>query len=116
MDDFSPDALDFQAQFKEAFTGAAGFFYPYHLTSSDGARFWGNVWTADVRGSAYAHAVATVPELAQADVRFLTVRPADPFPAEGATIPHDGGTLTLHFWAQLDPISGESIAACSWSL
>lgn len=117
MDALTPEMQAIQDEFQQALTADAGFFYPYTtLTPEGGVPFQGNVWTADVRGSAYAHAVQTAPELAQADVRFLVVKPDHTPPGEGSRIPFDGGTLTLHFWAQLDPISGESIGACSWQL
>lgn len=107
---------DVQDAFQQTLSDSAGFFYPYaELSPLGGMPFQGSVWTADVRGSAYAHAITTMPELAQADVRFVTVKPGDTPPGEGAQIPFDGGLLTLHFWAQLDPMSGESIGACSWT-
>ena len=115
MDDLSLEMQGFQQEFQGALSETAGFFYPYvSLSPSPGVVFQGSVWPADPRSRAYAHAVTTVPELAQADVRFLTVAPGQEAPGEGARIPFDGGTLTLHFWGQIDPLSGESIGACSW--
>ncbi|EYB67024.1 hypothetical protein DEIPH_ctg052orf0019 [Deinococcus phoenicis] len=116
MDDLSAEMRAIQAQFQAGFSEQAGFFYPYPLTPTPGIPFRGNVWAADVRGSAYARAVQQMPTLAAQDVRFLTVAPGEDPPGERAIIPFDGGRLTLHFWAQLDPMSGEAIAACSWVL
>lgn len=116
MDELSTEMRAIQEQFQAGFSSQAGFFFPYRLTPVPGVPFWGNVWPADVRGSAYARAVQQMPTLAAQDVRFLTVRPGEEPPGEGATIPFDGGTLTLHFWAQVDAMSGESIGCCSWVL
>lgn len=114
--DLSIEMQAIQAQFQQALNGQAGFFFPYRLTPLGGTPFWGNVWTADARGTGYANAVQRLPALAAQEVRFLAVAPGEEPPGEGARIPFDGGMLRLHFWAQLDPLSGESIGCCSWSL
>ncbi|WP_155300955.1 hypothetical protein [Deinococcus kurensis] len=115
MDDLSPEMQAFQVEFQQGLLDEAGFFYPYRLTPTPGTPFWGSVWAADPRGRQYAQAVQSVPELAQADVRFLTVRPGDEAPTILSVIDFEGGLLTVHWWGMTDPLSGEAIAACSWS-
>ncbi|MFK7601885.1 hypothetical protein ACI3L1_06700 [Deinococcus sp. SM5_A1] len=116
MDILSEQMQAIQALFSATLQGQDGFFAPYTLTPTPGVSFRGDVWAADPRGRAYAQAVQQMPTLAAQDVRFLTVRPGDEPPGEGATIPFDGGRLTLHFWAQVDAISGAAIGACTWQV
>ncbi|GHG37504.1 hypothetical protein GCM10017784_34850 [Deinococcus indicus] len=115
MDDLHPEMQALQSEFQAALTQDAGFLYPYRLTPAPGTPFWGNVWSADPKGRQFAQAVQAVPDLAQSDVRFLTVRPGDEPPGRLSVIPFGGGLLTVHWWAQTDALSGETVAACEWT-
>lgn len=46
------------------------------------------------------------------DVRLLTVHPDDEPPGEGATLPWDGGTLTLVSWGQVSDFTGQATGVC----
>lgn len=108
--DLTPEMEALQADMRAGFEEASGFFYPYQFPT-----FSANVWPADVRGGNYARAVAAVPELASADVRFMTVRPSDTPPRTGTVLPFKGGKLTVRHWGMVDPLSGEAIGACTWT-
>lgn len=93
----------------------ADLLYPHQPLWTDGASPHIDVEEADPRSRAYARAVASVPDLAQSDVRFVTYRPGDEPPGSGATCGFDGGTLTLMHWGQVDEYDGTSLGVAVWS-
>jgi hypothetical protein len=46
------------------------------------------------------------------DVRLLKVHPDDLKPGTRASIPWDGGTLTIEDWSQVSEFTGQAIAVC----
>lgn len=46
------------------------------------------------------------------DVRLVKTHPADPPPGEGASLPWDGGTLTLVSWGQVSDFTGQAVGVC----
>ncbi|WP_019585224.1 hypothetical protein [Deinococcus apachensis] len=46
------------------------------------------------------------------DVRLLSVAPDHEPPGEGASIPWDGGTLTLVSWGQVSDFTGQAVGVC----
>ena len=105
----SDEMAGLESEFQGQLLANAGFLYPYRYPA-----FACTIWAANVLGGRYGAALVAVPELAHADVRFLSVRPGDTPPAEGERLPFQGGVLTVRWWGQIDPLSGEAIAACSW--
>lgn len=51
-------------------------------------------------------------EVSVTDVRLLTVHPDDEPPGEGASLPWDGGTLTLVSWGQPSDFTGQAVGVC----
>lgn len=77
-------------------------FYPHLLTWSDGTACQCSVQdpSATDQGYKLAQRLSGLPDVL--DVRLLRVRPGDPTPGEGASLPWDGGTLKLVSWGQPD--------------
>lgn len=93
----------------------ADLLYPHQPVWSDGTQPHIDVEEADPRSRAYARAVASVPDLAQSDVRFVTYQPGDVPPDTLATCEFQGGTLTLMHWGQVDEYDDTSLGVAVWS-
>lgn len=61
-------------------------------------------------GTKLAQRLTGVPDVL--DVRLLKAHPADPPPGEGASLPWDGGTLTLVGWSQVSDFTGQAVGVC----
>ena len=61
-------------------------------------------------GSQLAQRLTGLPDVL--DVRLLRVHLDDPKPGGRASIPWDGGTLTLEDWSQASDFTGQAIGIC----
>ncbi|WP_027459267.1 hypothetical protein [Deinococcus murrayi] len=86
--------------------------YRHTLTWSDGThcRFSVRDPAKTNQGTRLAQRLAGSPEVL--DIRLLSTHPDDPPPGEGASIPWDGGTLTLVSWGQVSDFTGQAVGVC----
>ena len=86
--------------------------YRHAATWSDGTtcRFSVQDPSKTSGGSQLAQRLTGLPDVL--DVRLLRVHLDDPKPGGRASIPWDGGTLTLEDWSQASDFTGQAIGIC----
>lgn len=62
------------------------------------------------QGTRLAQRLTGTPEVL--DIRLLSTHPEDEPPGEGASIPWDGGTLTLVSWGQVSDFTVQAAGVC----
>jgi hypothetical protein len=103
---------DFQALAQGALRDNADLVYRHTDTWSDGTRCRYSVTDPNRTdaGAKLAQRLTGTPDVL--DVRFLKVHPDDPKPGTRATLPWDGGTLTLEDWSQVSEFTGQATGIC----
>ncbi|WP_407538880.1 hypothetical protein Q0M94_11940 [Deinococcus radiomollis] len=97
---------------QELFHQEADLLYPHSSVWSDGTdcRYGIQDPNRTDAGVRLAQRLTGTPDVL--DVRLLRVHPDAPKPGTRATIPWDGGTLTLEDWSQVSEITIQATGVC----
>ena len=97
---------------RASLTARAELLYRHQAEWSDGTnpRFSVRDPNRTDQGARLAQRLSGTPDVL--DVRLLTCHPDDEPPGEGASLPWDGGTLTLVSWGQPSDFSGQAVGVC----